>query len=329
MTGSPPVLMQTSSVLTFANRLDHILARLGFRRGRHRVQAGLYQLGSPDDRSPVFVTANYTLSFDALRSALVGVDGYILVLDTGGVNVWCAAAKGTFCTDELVRRIETSQLREVVKHRQLILPQLGAAGVSAHRVKQRSHFKVEYGPLRAKDLPEYLRTRTATPEMRRVTFPLAERMVLVPVELVYVFLPLLLAALLLGLLLSPLAAWGAAAAVLSGAVVFPALLPWLPARAFSLKGFYLGAAAALPFALAAWSAGSLAPWWVRLLSVLVYALGMPAVTAYLALNFTGSTPLVSHTAVRLEMKRYIPVMAAMAGLALISVIALIIYRFTT
>ena len=94
------------------------------------MEPGLYALGAPAPDSPVFVSANYTLSFDALRSALRGIDGYLLVLDTKGINVWCAAGKGTFGTDELVARIEATRLAEVVRHRRLILPQLGAPGVA-------------------------------------------------------------------------------------------------------------------------------------------------------------------------------------------------------
>src|SRR3990170_3965571 len=99
---------------------------------------GLYGLGNPTPDSPAFITANYTLSFDALRSALAGRDGYILVLDTEGINVWCAAGKGTFGTDELVGRVESTGLGVVVRHRRLILPQLGAPGVAAHEVARRS-----------------------------------------------------------------------------------------------------------------------------------------------------------------------------------------------
>ena len=181
----PSPIRTTTSTLTRADRRDHFLARWGYKRNEHRVEPGLYALGNPTPESPVFVSANYTLSFDALRSALGGVDGHILVLDTYGINVWCAAGKGTFGTDELVRRIESTGLGEVVSHRKLILPQLGAPGVAAHEVKKRTGFKVEYGPVRAPDLPEYLRTGAATPEMRRVRFPLKDRLVLVPVELVH------------------------------------------------------------------------------------------------------------------------------------------------
>jgi hypothetical protein len=115
-----------TSTITSANRLDHVLARWGWKRESHRVVPGLYRLRNPTAESPVFASANYTLSFDALRSALSGFDGWILVLDTRGVNVWCAAGKGTFGTDELVRRIEATGLADVVSHRKIIVPHLVA-----------------------------------------------------------------------------------------------------------------------------------------------------------------------------------------------------------
>lgn len=60
-----------------------------------------------------------------MRYGQISLDwtSYILVLDTKGINVWCAAGGGYFSTDELVNRIETTHLPEVVKHYVLILPQ--------------------------------------------------------------------------------------------------------------------------------------------------------------------------------------------------------------
>ena len=320
-------LFETSPVLTFTDRWDHFLARCGVRRSAHRVKPGLYRLGSPDAKSPVFVTANYTLSFDALRGALRAQDGYILVLDTRGVNVWCAAGKGTFSTEELIHRIESTGLRDVVKHRVLILPQLGAPGIAAHEVKRRSHFKVEYGPVRAVDLPAYLETRQATPEMRRVKFPLVDRLVLVPVELVHYFLPMLVACVVFWMLLGPLAGWGVLAAFAAGLILFPALLPWLPTRQFSIKGFTLGILAAVPFAILVFFQAISRSLWVQIAQAALYLTAIPAVTAYLGLNFTGSTPLTSRTGVEREMARYIPVMAVLAGLSLVLTIGLVLYRF--
>ncbi len=329
--GRPPI-RPAGHVIGARDRWDHVLARWGVNRGGHRVEPGLYALGGPNPDSPVFVTANYTLSFDAVRQALAGIDGYLLVLDTRGVNVWCAAGKGTFGTDELVRRMEATALGEVVRHRVVILPQLGATGVAAHEVERRSGFEVEYGPVRASDLRQYLETRRATPAMRRVRFTLADRLTLIPVELVHALIPLAVASAGAYLLGGMLAAVGVATALLAGAVLFPILLPWLPTRDFSTKGFILGGLAAVPFILAALLAGpgpanpgpAGAPlaWPLRVGWAAAYLLALPSVTAYLALNFTGSTPFTSRTGVRREIFTYIPVMAWTFGAGVVLAVAL-------
>ncbi len=315
-------IQPVTSIITWADRWDHVLARWAVNRNGHRVEPGLYALGAPDGTSPVFVTANYRLSFDALRASLAPVDAFILVLDTKGINVWCAAGKGTFGTGELVHRIGATGLREVVGHRRLILPQLGAPGVAAHEVKKRTGFTVEYGPVRAADLPEYLRTRQATPEMRRVRFGLGDRLALIPVELVHTLLPMAIAAFLLYWLGGWLASLAVVASVLAGVVLFPLLLPWLPTHDFSSKGFVLGILVAVPFALAVfWGRPDLI-WWQRAGIALVYLLVMPAITAFLALNFTGSTTFTSRTGVRREIFAYAPMMALSFGTGVVAALVL-------
>ena len=311
------------SALRWADHWDHVLARFGVRRSRHRVEPGLYALGAPGADSPVLVSANYTLSFDALRSALPERDAYILVLDTKGINVWCAAGKGTFGTEELVHRIEATGLAQIVSHRTLILPQLGAPGVSAHEVKRRSGFRVEYGPVRAADLPEYLQTHKASPPMRRVRFTLADRAVLVPVEAVHIVLPVLLVT---GLLLLAGAVRHfynpAVAAVLAGTVLFPLLLPWIPTRDFSSKGFLLGVVTVLPLILREALASPPPAWWRAAAAALSSLLIVTSLSAFLALNFTGSTVFTSRSGVRREIFRYIPAMAYSLGVGVALVILL-------
>jgi hypothetical protein len=310
----------TSYELNLTNHWDHFLARVGVRRDSHRVEPGLYSVGHPTPDSPVFVSANYTLSFDTLRASLSGLDGYILVLDTKGINVWCAAGKGTFGTDEIVNRIELTQLKDVVHHRKLILPQLGAAGVAAHEVKRRSGFWVEYGPVRAVDLPEYLKTRTATPGMRKVRFNLKDRLILIPVEVLTGFLPMLVAAVGLYFLGGWFASLAAVSAVLAGNVLFPILLPWIPTHNFSTKGFLLGLVVALPFAVSVAFRHPNWHWWGQIGQALEFLLAMPAVTAFVALNFTGSTTFTSRSGVRREIFAYIPVMAWTFGLGIVSAV---------
>ena len=323
---SAPLVLPTSSQLNAADRWDHFLARVGVKRNEHRVKPGLFALGNPTPDSPVFVSANYSLSFDALRSSLPGIDGYILVLDTKGINVWCAAGKGTFGTDEIVTRVMATHLKEVVKHRKLILPQLGAPGVSAHEVKKRTGFWVEYGPVRAADLPEYLKTHKATPEMRKVAFPLRDRMVLIPFDLTQIFLPMLAAAVVLYFVGGWTSSLAALVAVLTGNVLFPILLPWIPTHNFSTKGYLLGLLMALPFALSVLVRHPDWIWWKQIAQALEFLLAMPAVTAFVALNFTGSTTFTSRSGVKREMFAYIPAMAWTFGTGILLAIVFIFVR---
>ena len=311
--------IQTTSTITSKSHWDHILARCGIRRSHHRVQPGLYALGSPDKDSSVFVTANYTLSFDALRTALYERDAYILVLDTKGVNVWCAAGEGTFGTEELISKIESTGIEKVINHHRLILPQLGATGVSAHQVRQRSGFEVEYGPVRAQDLPQYLKDHRATPEMRKVRFNLIDRLTLVPVELVNSFIPLVIIAGLLFFLGGWFNVLWIVSAWLASTVVFFILLPWIPSREFSTKGLILGALVALPFVVYQFTQTDESTL-QGLMRVAPMGLIITALVSFFTLNQTGTTPITSWTGVKREISKYIPILAVMAGVGVLLIV---------
>ena len=180
---------------------------------------------------------------------------------------------------------------------------------------------MKYGPVQAADLADYLETGEASPEMRRVRFALPDRIVLIPVELVHVLLPALVAAVVAFFVGGLLASGAIVAAVLAGAVLFPVLLPWLPTGDFSSKGFILGGLVALPFAVAALLMHLDAPWWLRVAEALTLLLSVPPVTAFLALNFTGSTTFTSRSGVRREMFKYIPIMAWSFGIGIALTIA--------
>jgi hypothetical protein len=281
-------------------------------RMSYRTDPGLYALGSPSPESPVLVSANYKLSFDTLRSHLEGLDCWILVLDTNGINVWCAAGKGTFGTEEIVRRVQATGLASFVSHRRLILPQLGAPGVRAHDVKAKSGFHVVYGPVHARDIKPFLAAdMKASDEMRRVRFGLADRLVLTPMEAIPALRKFWPAALVLlavlglspeGILFAkslrdggPFVLLGLVA-ILCGAILTPSLLPWVPGRAFAVKGWLLGAAGTTIFHLL-WPGMLDSPWAVAA----AYA-AAPSFSSYLALNFTGCTTFTSKSGVKRELR---------------------------
>ncbi len=321
-------IFRTDHQIRLKDMLDHLQARWGINRMKHKVEPGLYKIGKPGPESPVFVTANYTLSFDALRSSLKDIEGYILVLNTFGINVWCAAGKGTFGTEELVRRIEETNLAEIINHRNLILPQLGAPGVSAHEVKEKSGFHIKYGPVRAEDIPEYMSTKKVSAEARRVKFTLGDRLTLVPVELKQVVLPMLLLTVVLFFTVGLIPALALLGSGIAGTVLFPAMLPWLPTKNFSTKGFILGGIVASGFGLVHLLGNLHQPLIFILVSTLAYVITLPPVTAFLSLNFTGATTFTSRSGVRKEINTYFPVMVWMAGGGLLLFIATIIISLT-
>ena len=319
---------QVAAQLNWTDHGGTIRARFGVGRMDYMIDPGLYALGNPDNTSPVMVTANYKMSFDYLRRELSGRNVWILVLDTKGINVWCAAGKGTFGTEELIKRIASSGLKEIVSHRQLILPQLGASGVAAHTVKKISGFKVCYGPIRAKDLTAYFDSgMKVTPDMRIMTFPLKDRAVLIPIEFVAAAKPFLIIApvlFILGGIGGPDGFWANAAnyglfaviallgAVMGGAVLNPILLPYLPGRAFSVKGFSIGIIIAL-LLLYIW--GVNLQTWAGKIESLAWLLIIPAVAGYLAMNFTGCSTYTSLSGVKREMRWALPaqIAASVAG----------------
>ena len=136
---------RVSRKIARSDRLGAWRVRWGFGRDDYRVKPGLYALGTPNAAAPVLVTANYKLTFDQLRSSLDDLDAWLLVVDTRGINVWCAAGKGTFCAEEVARVVLETRLAEIVDHRRLVLPQLSAPGVAAHKVKEACGFRASSG----------------------------------------------------------------------------------------------------------------------------------------------------------------------------------------
>jgi hypothetical protein len=293
-------------------------ARWGIGRMNYTVPPGLYSLGKQETGSPVFVTANYKMTFDLLKKELGGLDAWILVLNTRGINVWCAAGKGTFGTDELVHRIKKVRLAQRIKNRTLILPQLGAPGVAAHEVKKRTGFRVVYGPVYSRDIRRFMeRGMKATPDMRKVRFGLKERLPLIPMEIIPAmkFIPWILGFLVVFRLVDGTGIhadiWKDIlpylGALFLGGVVFQILLPLIPGRSFAFKGWLLG----LVWAIFSNELLRLNTW-TSISNICI----LPMMVGFIALNFTGATTFTSLSGVQKEMKFAVPLMivSAFAGM---------------
>jgi hypothetical protein len=325
---------QISTAWTRNDYWGMIKSRSGGYRMRYTVAPGLYAVGAPEKDSDVFVTANYKLSFDIVRRALMGFNAWVLVLDTKSINVWCAAGKGTFGSDEMVKRITEARLDAIVSHRRVIVPQLGAVGVNAADVVKRTGFRVSFGPVEARDIPEYIRAGyNKTKEMSTMRFTMLDRLVLTPMEINPAMkkFPWVVAGILLIFGLQPSGllfkeAWSnglpfqllGLLSVLTGALVTPVLLPFVPFRSFAVKGWIMGVLSVFVATRYLGLSGVQDP----LLLAVAYLL-FPALSSYIALQFTGSTTFTGMSGVKKELKICIPLYI---GAASVSLILMVVFK---
>jgi hypothetical protein len=348
------LIHKVATRLNVNDRFGAIKVRWLISRNNYKVEPGLYAAGNPTDASDVFVTANYKLSFDHLRKNLDGMDAWIMVLDTKGVNVWCAAGKGTFGTQELINRIRTTQLEKIISHRKIIIPQLGATGISAWQVKKyttpakpslaiqtnptqssisvdnglkpEKGFQVVFGPVRAADIRDFIANRyQTTPAMRKVHFNFYDRLKLTPVDLVYARYKLL-AAFAVIIILSGLNH--------TGISFKQAIEKGLPALLNITLAYFTGILVTplllpyIPFRMFAakglitgiilsailYFSGLLGHTSIEIVSWLLILSG---ISSFMAMNFTGASTFTSLSGVKKEMKVFVPVQVVFASAGII------------
>ncbi|NOY27764.1 MAG: 4Fe-4S dicluster domain-containing protein [Oligoflexia bacterium] len=250
---------------------------------------GLREVGRPDRTSPVLVTCNFDLTVRKVIRALSrdGIDAWLLVAPTRGINVWCAAGGGHFTADTVVSILKTSGIADRVDHRRLILPQLSGAGVNIWSIKERTEWKPRFGPLRIEDLAAWLRrgARMTEPSERRVEFGLKDRFVmgtnLAFASLVFFILPISLASIWI-----PGLWWRSILLVFLLAVLNSVLVFLLPGKPGVQRGLALGILVAAVFAI-------LSQTWLAMpaLSTVAWAAWIVFLATYLGYDLPSWSPL--------------------------------------
>ena len=139
-------------------------------------KTGLIKIGTPSRDTPVFLTCNYWLTVERVKRTLRGIDCYLLVANSKGINVWCASTGGYFTNHNVISVLKTSGIEELVNRRNVILPQLAASGIEGRIIKKKTGWNVLWGPVYAKDIPDFIkRNFKKTSGMREVKFPLIQR----------------------------------------------------------------------------------------------------------------------------------------------------------
>ncbi len=114
---------------------------------------------------------------ERVKRALKDIDCYLIVANSRGINVWCAAAGGRFTAYDVINALKSTRIDKLVDHRDIILPQLAAVGIEAKIIKEETGWNVIWGPVYAKDLPAFIKGGfQKTEEMREVKFSFMQRM---------------------------------------------------------------------------------------------------------------------------------------------------------
>lgn len=248
-----------------------------------KLKPGLYTVGEPNPDSPVLVTGNFDLTVRRLVREIDGrVAVWLLVVDSAGINVWCAAGGGYLTAERVIGALVMSGLEQVVRHRTLILPQLCANGVDGWQIRRETGWGVHWGPVRAADVPAYLvRGGVKSEAMRAVRFQLRDRLEMVTVTLGFYGLLILLPVLIFW----RRSFWPILVSLVCISYVYAVVLPWLPgrdglAKSLPLAGIVLGGLTAYTLAFDPAPPSAL----------FSRAVGLLAVSIFVAAELQGMSP---------------------------------------
>jgi acetyl-CoA decarbonylase/synthase complex subunit gamma len=124
------------------------------------VTQGIYEIGSPNENSPVLVTTNFSLTYFIVSGEIEGsrIPSWLLVMDTEGLSVMTAWAAGKFVGDAVGMFVKKSGIADKVAHKKVIIPGY-AASISGDMEEELPGWEVIIGPRDASLIPKFLRDR--------------------------------------------------------------------------------------------------------------------------------------------------------------------------
>jgi acetyl-CoA decarbonylase/synthase complex subunit gamma len=124
------------------------------------VTQGIYEIGAPNENSPVCITTNFSLTYFIVSGEIEGsrVPTWLLIMDTEGLSVMTAWAAGKFSGDAVASFVKKSGIADKIAHKKLIIPGY-AASISGDMEEELPGWEVIIGPRDASLIPKFLKER--------------------------------------------------------------------------------------------------------------------------------------------------------------------------
>ena len=124
------------------------------------VTEGIFEIGNPDENSPVLVTTNFALTYFIVSGEIEAskVPAWLLIKDAEGLSVLTAWAAGKFAGDDVGVYVKKSGIMDKVKHTELIIPGYAAA-IAGDVEEELPGWTITVGPREAAHLPAFLKTK--------------------------------------------------------------------------------------------------------------------------------------------------------------------------
>ena len=122
------------------------------------VTEGIYEIGSPDENSPVLITTNFSLTYFIVSGEIEAsrISSWLLIMDTEGLSVMTAWAAGKFVGDAVGMFVKKCGIADKVKHRKIVIPGY-AASISGDMEEELPDWEIMIGPRDASLIPKYLK----------------------------------------------------------------------------------------------------------------------------------------------------------------------------
>ncbi|MBW2168123.1 MAG: acetyl-CoA decarbonylase/synthase complex subunit gamma [Deltaproteobacteria bacterium] len=122
------------------------------------VTEGIYEIGGPDENSPILVTTNFSLTYFIVSGEIEGsrIPSWLLIMDTEGLSVMTAWAAGKFSGDVVGSFVKKCGIADKVAHKKIIIPGY-AASISGEMEEELPDWEIMIGPRDASLIPKFLK----------------------------------------------------------------------------------------------------------------------------------------------------------------------------